>query len=794
MKRTAFVAPILYLVACSSPTDDGGAPPPPPSSQEVAQVLASLPPWTTFSPQKPDADPAPTSAGVSFEERVEVDSVATNTPEKFDIRENVLYACDTTTYRTTRTPVDLVMYSPPADILWPGALIQGKSHRDGGGNLLPLTIAERDSINVSIPSLATGQNFRTVRTVNQASVAGAIGDMIGNAVAQNLNTGATSFFRVESISNEQQFALGVGLSGRYLGWRARTQADLSRSASQSTVSVQFHQRMFEVVVAPPQTPAGFFSPAFSKAKLDEQIALGRIGADNLPIYVSRVTYGRTMMFTLKASATSSELRGLVQASYDALGQGAAASLSARQKNILRQSEIEVFSIGGADSATATMIKTGDWRGYFTASAPLSTAMPIAYEFKNLGDGSVARVSEVTDFTTKTCTEVTRMPGELHFLAEQRIAAPVPSPYETVLADVSGDGRDDLIWNHLTPTGNTVAVALADPTGRFGTPKVTVHPGPAATEGWANYRLLTGDITGDNRADLLWSRINGTNTLYTAVSEGDGSFAYRPRQQFGAANWGTGYRAHLGRFDSGATADLAFNTLAAGILNRTYIVLSSGDGAFGAPGTPLDYPGGLTGWGSYALHLADLNRDGQDDFVWSSVPGAISPNRTYVGIRSATGINYLPARDHSSNCCWNPYRVLLADFDGDQIPDLYWNKTSDVNYLHRFRGAGNGTWTQESGTDLGTATLGFEPSLGDLNDDGAMDIVWARRAAGRLDIRVGLANRGIVSLATAGQSLTDPVNWLAARLHVGLVTQDHRADVVVVIPEATTRVFVGATLP
>ncbi|MBL8988096.1 MAG: thiol-activated cytolysin family protein [Gemmatimonadetes bacterium] len=796
MRRTPALTLILALAACSTPTDDGDPPPPPPPppSQEVGQYLGSLPSWAAFSPPKADADPSPVAAPAGFEERVEADSVATDVPEKYDIRENVLYACDTTPYRTTKTPVDLVMYSPPTDILWPGALIQGKSHRDGGGNLLPLTIAERDSINVSIPSLPTGQNFRTVRTVNQANVGAAIGEMIGNAVAQNLNTGATSFFRVETISAEQQFALGVGLSGRYLGWRARTQADLSRRASQSTVSAQFHQRMFEVVVAPPQTPAGFFSSAFTKAKLDEQVALGRLGPDNLPIYVSRISYGRTMMFTLKASASASELRGLIQASYNALGQGAAATLTARQKNILSQSEIEVFSMGGADSATAAMIRSGDWRSYFTSSAPLSTAVPIAYEFKNLSDGSVARVSEVTDFTVKTCTEVTRMAGELHFLPEQRIAAPVPSPYQTVLADVSGDGRDDLIWNHLAPTGNTIAVALADATGRFGTPKVTVHPGPPAPEGWANYRFLVGDITGDGRADLLWSRINVTNTLYTAVTEANGSFRFLPVQQFGAANWGTGYQAHLGRFDALPGADLVFNSLAAGVANRSYILPSELDGTFDAPGAPLDYPGGLTGWSPYALQLADLNRDGLDDFVWSNVPGAASPNRTYVGLRTATGINFLAARDHSTGCCWTPYRVLLADFDGDQIPDLYWNKTSDVNFIHRFRGLGNGTWSQLAGIDLGTATLGFDPSLGDLNDDGVTDIVWTRRAADRLDIRVGLSNAGTISLATAGQSLTDPVNWLAARVHVGLVSQDTRADVVVVIPESTTRVFVGAALP
>lgn len=111
------------------------------------------------------------------------------------------------------------MYSPKANLL-PGAFTQGKSHRNGAAALLPLTITERAPINVSIPGLPTGQNFRMVTDVNQAQVAGAIGDMIGNATADNLNTGTTSYFKVETFHSEQEFALGIGVSGLYLGWKA----------------------------------------------------------------------------------------------------------------------------------------------------------------------------------------------------------------------------------------------------------------------------------------------------------------------------------------------------------------------------------------------------------------------------------------------------------------------------------------------------------------------------------------------------------------------------------------------
>lgn len=73
------------------------------------------------------------------------------------------------------------MYSPDVEILWPGALIQGESHKNPRGSLRGLVIKERDSINVSIPSLVTGDNFRRVKP-NQAIVASAIGEMVYVAI------------------------------------------------------------------------------------------------------------------------------------------------------------------------------------------------------------------------------------------------------------------------------------------------------------------------------------------------------------------------------------------------------------------------------------------------------------------------------------------------------------------------------------------------------------------------------------------------------------------------------------
>ena len=794
MPRLARAAPplggaILLLAlsaACSDKETTG-----PGQSGDVDSYIRARPSWSSYAPPVQDADAAPVDGPTFTRDTVPVDSTPTNTLGQYTVRQNVVYACESVPYSVTKTPQQLVMYSPNPAYLWPGAFIQGKSHRDGAGALLPLTIDERAPINVSIPGLATGQNFRAVTEVNQAKVAAAIGEMIGNATADNLNTGSTSYFKVETFHSEEEFALGIGISGRYLGWKARTQANTSTKGSQNVVSVQFSQRMYDVVVAPPSTPAGFFTPQFTEQKLQEQVDLKRIGPDNLPVYVSKVSYGRMMMFTMKSSASVSEMKGLIQVSYSALGSGAAATLTAKQKNILTQSEIEIFSMGGADSATASMIRSGDWRSYFTVSAPLSTAVPMSYELTNLSDGSTASVGETTNYSVKTCSELSQVPGQLQFLPGQNIASPVPSPYDVTLADVNGDQREDLIWNYRSPSANQVAVSLAGPTGSFGSPSAASSSQPAPGEGWSNYDLAVGDVTGDGRADLVWNhRGSAANKVYVARAQAGGGFTFDPLQTISTANWAP-YKLHLADVTGDGAKDLVWNALATS--NTIYVGASGANGTITLGGP---YVHSVTGWTPYQLFTADLNKDGREDLVWSSIPGSDSPNRTYAALSLAGGGFQFPAvKQHSTTCCWKTYRPLVADFNGDQVADIYWNRLNPTSvYLHRFRGDNSGGWTQLGGISLGNAILDYTPATGDLNGDGRADIIWTSLGTSSARVRVGLHDANTLTLSPVEQTHPATASFNLAKQFVGQVNSDSRDDVVFVIPAATTEVYVGVALP
>jgi len=403
----AVVFSTAMLAACGGssnnnppPSGDTGEDPPPTVS--VSEYLQGLPDWPEYSPVAADVPSARVGDPVSSEETI--DNVAIVDPDTGGIigYRSEEYSCTSTTFTMTDTPEKIVMFSPDRELLWPGALIQGKSHRDGIGSLLPLTIQERTPIRVSIPSLATAYNFHEVASPNLAEVNQAIGSMIYDATTSDLVTPSTIQFVMEDYNSEESFALKASMSGRYLGFRASASASVDRSANERTVMVYFFEKMFEVVVEPPQSPDAFFSDAFTAEKLAEQVSMGRVGPDNPPVYLSNVVYGRMMAFAFTSTASASEVKAAMNAAYKGIGGGFEANVTAEHLKVLSEGRISVTSLGGEAKATVAMIASGDWREYFSEVAPLTSAYPISYTFRNLGDGSIAKVSESTEYTIKEC--------------------------------------------------------------------------------------------------------------------------------------------------------------------------------------------------------------------------------------------------------------------------------------------------------------------------------------------------------------------------------------------------------
>jgi hypothetical protein len=136
-----------------------------------------------------------------------------------------------------------------------------------------------------------------------------------------------------------------------------------------------------------------------------------------------------------------------------------------------------------------------------------------------------------------------------------------------MADVSGDGKADLIWNELG-TRNRTYVALSQGDGTF-TRALSAWDQPE--KDWTGFKLIAADVGGDGKADLIWNNLGMGNRTYVDLSQGDGTFtrALTAWDQ-PEADW-SGYTLSVADVNGDGRADLIWNELGTG--NRTYVALA-----------------------------------------------------------------------------------------------------------------------------------------------------------------------------------------------------------------------------
>jgi hypothetical protein len=98
--------------------------------------------------------------------------------------------------------------------------------------------------------------------------------MIGGATASGLATPSSISFKMETYHSEKQSALQMGLSGNYLGFEGSASGSIDKKQSETTVTAQFYQKMFEVVVEAPQSPVIFSARILPKPGCSSRSARG----------------------------------------------------------------------------------------------------------------------------------------------------------------------------------------------------------------------------------------------------------------------------------------------------------------------------------------------------------------------------------------------------------------------------------------------------------------------------------------------------------------------------------------
>jgi len=399
---------VLFAAACGEdgPTGPGGGGTP----ADVESFRAGLPTWNTFSP------PVDESLNSEIGDPVG----ATEMVEASDPLYDPDYVCTKTPYSLATNPTEVITMSGALGLLVPGKLLQGAPHRDGELRTLP--IAERAPVRLTISlNNVEGDAFRLVDYPSEGTLKTAVNELIQAAETSTFEAGTSVSFQKATSYSFDQAALGMGLSVRYMGSSVEGSLQSKTSAEKLTITASFVQNAFTIGVDTPPSMAGWFSDELTDDRLATYTsgASPAMGPDNLPIYVSDVTYGRIIMVTITSTGSESDIKASLDATYNGGFWGGELSLTAERKSILKESEISIQQLGGPTEGAFKLANVllqdsgeagpGDFglAEFFAEDVSLTTYVPISYTLRNLSDNSIAGVGETSNYTLTECEPITQ---------------------------------------------------------------------------------------------------------------------------------------------------------------------------------------------------------------------------------------------------------------------------------------------------------------------------------------------------------------------------------------------------
>jgi hypothetical protein len=498
------ILPQVIIEPTLQPIDD---PLPQPTSvsqtgDSVDAFVSELPRWSEVSPDSLENNGEPIGETAVAGEETAPDGG--------------LYTCTTTPYSITKNPQEIAVHNPDAAVLWPGALIRGRSHLQTGSlELLAVSRDKRAPLGISVQGGGVLGIPGGVSTVVEQPVGSTIREGINQIVVNTLGAdvavgaGASSFNSVESHSSTQAL-LNLGLDARYLGAAASGRLNYSRAANQHTYTAYFVQRLFTVAVDLPERPSSFFADNVTATDLQ---SLG-ISNDNLPLYIDSVSYGRILMFTFTSSDSRERIAAALEFSYNSPVGGVDGFAEAELRQTLSTARIEIFALGGPNTGVQNLIRGGNLAAYFEAPLAINQVEPISFTIRNLNDNRLARVANTTDYEVRECRPLTAgLPQPIHWWTA-----------DDTLDDVAGGipfgvqrGSYGVGWNGADPTDKAF---VFDGDGQYLSTWPTLQTVPTNSaytiSAWINPR----DISGQESSTII-SQVGGRQVA--------GDFGLRVRQ-------------------------------------------------------------------------------------------------------------------------------------------------------------------------------------------------------------------------------------------------------------------------
>ncbi|HEY7088349.1 MAG TPA: FG-GAP-like repeat-containing protein, partial [Tepidisphaeraceae bacterium] len=252
------------------------------------------------------------------------------------------------------------------------------------------------------------------------------------------------------------------------------------------------------------------------------------------------------------------------------------------------------------------------------------------------------------------------------------------PSQLAMGDVNNDGHIDAVVS-TAGLSNTISVLLSNGDGTFQAPRqfpVGVFRPSALGPIIPTFRrdLVLGDFNRDGNLDVATTNLNSAD-ISVLLGRGDGTF--QPQRRFDATTLPFGLAT--GDLNNDGILDLAVIDTSVDVIQLA-VLLGRGDGTFRRQVFIPTNLHGAAGNPAPAVLIADVNKDGNADLIYT---GALDAT-TYVRLGKGDGITFAQPLASKGG---GP-GLALADLNGDGKLDLV-NCNYFTNEVSYSLGLGNG---------------------------------------------------------------------------------------------------------
>jgi len=298
---------------------------------------------------------------------------------------------------------ELVAFDPNSDVMWPGALIQGRTLQSGFLSPIPLprASAEITLTNISLP--AGLKSYVMVEDPTLGRVNQAIQDILNQS--SEITSAAEGSYTMKEFHSLEQGFTQVGISANWLGGAVKAALSDASYRNKRNFIVKFTQKYYSASFEPPKTAEAVFH---SNVKIDEaRLYMSTKNSEpdnsNPPVYLSSVDYGRMMIFIFSSEVEASLMELAIKAIFESAKNGVEIQLSAEQEKMIQSFETKALVLGGSAKSmvhliTGNKIKAiSDWIIQGANVSQKSPGVPISFKARFLKDHDLAKVTFATKY-------------------------------------------------------------------------------------------------------------------------------------------------------------------------------------------------------------------------------------------------------------------------------------------------------------------------------------------------------------------------------------------------------------